>query len=385
MKIPAALTAGMLCFSALPQKMPVKNVPEGWLLWHSYSDYAAGDSRLFLRSPAGTVQEITGDFLHAMNGSFGRSPAQIVFMAIDNATDEWDIYLYDGSVRNLTPQSGCRNEDPKWSPDGSRIVFKRGRWDAAADDFVYDLALLDPADGTVTMLTDDRAEQAMPCFSADGSTLYYAEYEAGIGAICRMDLQTQARETIRRENGVTAYYPVVHGDKLYFTEWHSADNHCDRIMQYDGKQFTVMPFNSEYFDCSDACPAGSGMIYSSTQNGKYDLYYYDGAQSVPLAELNSDQNDLGACFFAAVQGDVNADGICSGADAAALRNYLLTKPDSALRDPAAADRSGDGILNAADLTLLKREIAAKQLHEAQYPVTIPQYLISILQMEYDMI
>ena len=30
-----------------------ENSPKGWLMWHSYSDYSALDSRLFLRSPQG--------------------------------------------------------------------------------------------------------------------------------------------------------------------------------------------------------------------------------------------------------------------------------------------------------------------------------------------
>ena len=335
---------------------PAAALPEGYLLWHSYSEYSALDSRLFLRSPDGQQQEIKGDFIHAMNGSFGNSPDDIVFMAIDKAADEWDIFRHQGGkITNLTPKSGFRNEDPKWSPDGSRIVFKRGKWDSTADDFLYDLALLNPSDGTVTMLTEDPAEQAMPCFSQDGKSLYYAEYENGIGLIRCMNLQTHTSEIIYHESDVNAYYPVIFGQDLYFTKWYSADNRCDRIMRYDGNDISPMPFDSAAYDCSDACPVPGGMIYSSTQNGTYDLYYFDGIQSLPLTDCSSEQNDLGASFFASLQGDVNADGRCDSADAILLQKWLLTMPEAADIDAAAADCNRDGILNAADLTLLRRQ------------------------------
>ena len=336
---------------------PEALLPEGWLLWHSYSEYAAADSRLLLRAPGGETQEIRGSFRNAMNGSFGNTPDQIVFMAIDEAADEWDIYRFDdGRITNLTPQSGYRNEDPKWSPDGRRIVCKRGRWDRDADDFVYDLALLDAETGAVTMLTDDRPEQAMPCFSADGRSLYYAEYTDGTGAICRMEIRTGETETIYSETGVNAYYPAVCGEMLYFTKWYSAENRCDQIMLYDGTQITALPFDSAAYDCSDACPLRGGMFYSSTQDGTYDLYYFDGTRSEKLTACSSGQNDLGAAFFAAVRGDLNADGLCSADDAELLRAWLLTVPETRLRNPQAADLNRDGILNAADFTLMKQAL-----------------------------
>ena len=50
---------------------------------------------------------------------------------------------------------------------------------------------------------------------------------------------------------------------------------------------------------------------------------------------------------------VNADGRTDSADAALLLQYLLTKTKT-LPSPDNADLDGNGILNAADLSALKR-------------------------------
>ena len=341
-------------------------MPKGWLLWHSYSTYAALDSKLYLHAPDGTTEEISGDFIHAMNGSFGAAPEEIVFMAIDPTADEWDIFLYrSGTVANLTKNSGFRNEDPKWSPDGKQIVFKRGRWDQSVNDFVYNLALLDLEQMTVTMLTDDAAEEAMPCFSADGNTLYYTSYTNGIGAIMRMDIAARRQETVFSESGVNAYYPVTNGTMLFFTKWLSAENHCDQLMCCDGQTIRALPFDSAQFDCSDACPVGDNtVIYSGTADGGYDLYFFDGQESAELKQ-STEKNDLGADFYAwsdyeaylkslRVTGDVNADGRLDFADVQILRQWLLAEPDRELIDWEAADLRRDGRLDANDLCLMKR-------------------------------
>lgn len=336
---------------------PVAELPRGWLLWHSYSSYAALDSKLYLRSPDGSITELSGDFVHAMNGNFGTMPEQITFMAIDPSADEWDIFLYDsGWITNLTQNSGFRNEDPKFSPDGKNIMFKRGQWDSRIGDFVYNLALLDIAANTVTILTDDMAEEAMPCFSADGKFIYYTSYTNGIGSIIRMDLTTHKPEMIFSENGVNAYYPIVQGNLLYFTKWYSAENRCDQLVCYDGNAVTALPFDSEHFDCSDACPVGdTAMIYSSTAKVGYDLYFYDGKDSVRL-DLNSDNNELGADFFAEVRGDVNCDGVFGAADVVLLQKWLIAVPDTHLKNWKAADFCEDNRLNVFDLCLMKREL-----------------------------
>ena len=337
-------------------------LPKSWLLWHSYRKYADLDSRLFLRDPDGKVCEITGSFIHAMNGKFGSSPESFVFMAIDEKADEWDIFLSQkGIITNLTENSGFRNEDPQWSPDGKSIVFKRGHWDTKADSFVYDLALIDITTKKITMLTDDDAEEAMPCFSADGKSLYYARYTGGIGSVIKMEIDTGKTEVIFSESGVTAYYPVVNGDMLYFTKWYSADNKCDQIMCFDGSKLRSLPFDSNEYDCSDACPAGGDkMIFSSTMNGGYDLYYYDGKKAAALDELNSDKNELGADIFLyedRIEGDVNADGEFNTADAVMMQRSILG--NCRLTNSTAGDLCKDGILDVFDLIIMKQELVRR--------------------------
>ena len=363
----AALTSALaLAVNTVPLPADALHceIPAGWLLWHSYSDYSAMDSTLFLRTPEGSISEISGSFVHPMNGCFGTSPDSIAFMAIDTAADEWDIYLYDaqtGTAENLTERSGYRNEDPKWSPDGQSIVFKRGHWDHSIDGFRYDLAVLDLSSREVTMLTDDIAEEAMPCYSPDGESIYYASYTDGIGSICRLELSSGVTETVYVEDSVTAYYPVCSDSEVYFTKWLSADNRCDQLMKLGNDGAERLPFNSDSCDCSDACPTGgSTMIYSSTANGSYDLYYFDGESSYRLDELSSGRNDLGAAFFPVtarsgsfIPGDVNSDGKFNVADAVSLRNWLLAEPGSSLSDWKAGDLFTDGRIDTFDLCFMR--------------------------------
>ncbi len=352
-----------LCADAFAEDSNSAVLTRGWILWHSYSDYSALDSELFLRSPDGSTETISGDFIHAMNGSFGTSPEQMTFMAIDQTADEWDIFLREnGNIVNLTQNSGLRNEDPKFSPDGTSIVFKRGHWDRSVDGFVYDLALMDVATREVTMLTNDLAEEAMPCFSSDGNYIYYASYTDGIGSICRYDTGSGSTEIVYSDEGVTAYYPVVSGEELYFTKWYSADNRCDQIVRMDENGVTRLSVDSSEYDCSDACPTGTdSIIFSSTMNGGYDLYFSDGENVFPLSELNTDKNELGADFFPCIEErDLNNDGEFGIADLVLFSEWLLGAADKELYNWRNADICSDERLNVFDLCVLRKEFAERQ-------------------------
>ena len=63
--------------------------------------------------------------------------------------------------------------------------------------------------------------------------------------------------------------------------------------------------------------------------------------------------------LAAVEGDVNGDGVFNVADAACLQKWLLADPDISLADWKAGDLNEDGSLNAMDLCRMKQMLLSQ--------------------------
>ncbi len=340
------LSGGLAILSMLPIQTAESALPDGILLWHSYSDYTAMDSALY-QYDTNTNERLTisdGSFVHAMNGDFGSHGYDITFMAIDPAADEWDIYRLNGisgRIENLTPNSGFRNEDPKFSPCGNKIVFKRGAWSHETDGFVYDLAELDLKTGTITMLTNDADEESMPVYAADGCILYSGMTPDGTG-IFRLDPSSGKKECLFLEENVTAYYPMTQGEHIYFTKWISPDNPKDCVAELVNGKAIMLPFCQERYNTSDVFPLQNDtFFYSSTKNGGYDLMYYDGTDEICIDLLNSSGQELGASFYSQEEAESI---VVSTAD------YLLHSGHASVN----MDADGNGTVNGFDLAFLKK-------------------------------
>ncbi len=81
---------------------------------------------------------------------------------------------------------------------------------------------------------------------------------------------------------------------------------------------------------------------------------------------------------AKIKGDVNADGTADLADVIALHKFLMTDA-ATVADPEAADMTGDGRLNAADLTLLKRLLMQAQESQSAKQFASPAELMQAVR------
>ena len=261
----------------------------GKMVYHTYSDYLSRDSKLYLvdfkKNNKVCLNDNFTDVEHTMNGSFSPDGKDIVFMGVTKReyADEWDIFKYDLDSKlliNLTKNNGYRNEDPKFSPDGRFIVYKKGYWSNKLEQTIYDICELELDTGISRNITNNLREESMPNYSVDGKYIYYMR---GLGAdseICKVDRRGESYgvECIFKDIGVQSYYPAIYKNKVYFSKWHSRSNSTDMLVILDENgNKTYGAFNNPDYNISDSYPICDEIVmFSGTMEelgeGGYDLY-----------------------------------------------------------------------------------------------------------------
>lgn len=334
----------------------VDSPSDGYLLYHAYSTYDAVDSKLYIQDLSTNKVECLSDkwnhISHAMNGDFGKTNNEFVFMAITN--DEWDVFYYNrrkDELINLTEGNGYRDEDPKFSPDGKKVIFKQGIWNHERDDFVYTIMEIDIESKQTREIISSYKESAMPYYTEDMLSIFYTK---GVGSECEIwnyNFETKIDKLVYGQENVQVYYPIVYKDSMYFSRWFSEENHSDIVVKYDmnTNSFLTLPFATGEFDCSDYFPVTDSTGYLCCNiNGSYDLYYYNGVSLLELENLNTNVNELGVCYISeTIYGDINGDKIINIFDCILLRKYLIYNP-APLNYDMSADFNNDGFVNVSD-------------------------------------
>ena len=120
------------------------------------------------------------------------------------------IDLATRAVRRVGPAGTWFDEDPSWSPDGSRIAFASTR----AGGGNLDIWIV-KADGSGLMrVTDDRAPDQDPAWAADGRSVFFTSERDGRGEIYRVWLDS--RKVERMTAGLArAIMPAASRDGQY--------------------------------------------------------------------------------------------------------------------------------------------------------------------------
>ncbi len=157
----------------------------GRIVFHRYTNYDAWDGHLYLFDFATKRLRCLSErweIDHAINANFSPDGKQIVFMGVPKGQhrgDAWNVYLWTINSRNqpvnLTEQPGTRDEDPRFAPDGKRIVFKQDG----------EIRIMELKNRQIQSIKFGgvKAERSMPMFTADAERIVYAE-----GARKDMDL-----------------------------------------------------------------------------------------------------------------------------------------------------------------------------------------------------
>ncbi len=292
----------------------------GKLIWHSYTSYGfTGVQSWMANFDTGDVYEITSSrLLGAMNYHFSPDGATVVVMADDNTittangSTAWDLWVASVTATGLTnitkitraAVDGSRNEDPKFSADGSRIIFKRNLNSIASID-VASIAVngVDQAPPQ-TVLLSVQTEVSMPYYLvgsdsnflyADNATHAIREYSGGV---------VSTLYTLGTHN----YYPVaIDATRFYFAAGQSNDwiYRGDTTAATATRAAFITGANNTY-EFADPCPITSDWLaYASTVpggSGTYDIWIgnFANGQAYNLNDwirgANHANSDLGPTF-----------------------------------------------------------------------------------------
>lgn len=111
----------------------------------------------------------------------------------------------------MTRIASARCGSPRWSPDGKRIAF-----DALGKAGGWDIWVVEANGGSPRQLTHGPADNAIPSWSPNGSSIYFASKRSGRFEIWRAQAGGSVEEQITRNGGYVAL-ASTDGKTLYYT------------------------------------------------------------------------------------------------------------------------------------------------------------------------
>ncbi len=282
---------------------PAKAALSGTLIYHRYTDYQSWDATMWtIDLASGDLEQVNKDWrtmISPINAHFSADGHSITFMgsAAGLSENEWDVFTsrWDGSTWtepiNLTGPNGARDEDPKFSPDGSTIIYK--------EDGV--LVTMNADGGNKTYLTKGKPESSMPYFAANGKDILFER----AGDIYL--LHNGKEKKMFAGKGQSSYYPIgLDQESFLYTRVQSTSH--DAIMKgnYDASPSTNYFFNSPDWDTSDSYPYEDGSRFIFYVTG--DFLIPHGGYNLAFADLKTHTRwDIDQWFKGRTGGDINTE------------------------------------------------------------------------------
>lgn len=287
----------------------------GKLAYHSYVSYGDGTSQIFIYDfTAHTLTQVSNSswgITDPMNASFSSDGKWLLFMGVQN--NAWNVFMWptDGShiPYNLTNSTGAtRNEDPKFTADGTGVIFKQNSANDMEGTLSYPGGI--PEFTSVIDITNNKTQDSMPFMTPDGTKLLFAEGTGGANlGLYEETIATGATVAFDATSGISTYYPVVRADgTVFYTKWNNATQQLDQL--YTKTSASSTPTQLSIDDCvsnnDDAGPVNGTnyVFFSSTTAGGYQLYLGDISTgqrwSLTQFGVNSDTTKakLGSSYYA---------------------------------------------------------------------------------------
>jgi Tol biopolymer transport system component len=204
------------------------NTPQGRIVFEAFVEY--DNTEIFVINADGSnLVRLTNRDGFDDDPAWSPDGTKIAFSS--SGFGKWNIFLMnsDGTnIERVTDHYGL-DGSPEWSPDGKEIVFqsdmdtKMIKYGDGRDDFsVYQLYIVNLVDGSVSRLTtDSQTNDIHPAWSPDGEHIIFSSIHGFENSQIEMvDSDGKNRQVIASDNVFSYYQPAwsPDGSQIVFME-----------------------------------------------------------------------------------------------------------------------------------------------------------------------
>ena len=231
-----------------------------------------GDFEIYAMNPDGTglVQLTDNAGFDDEDPSWLWDNQQIIFRSNRSGTsDIWTMNV-DGSNPVQITDNAADNEDPAFSPDGTKIVYE----EEDPDDGTLEIFIANADGSNPVQLTDAGGISEAPSFPRDGSTILFKSDRDGDFDVYTMDPDGSNLVKLTNTN-VDDFDPSwsPDGAQIVFSSQRAQPTREDLwIMNRDGSGQTRILFNSVWDWHPVFSTDGTQIIFTSDRDGDYELF-----------------------------------------------------------------------------------------------------------------
>ncbi len=207
---------------------------------------------------------------------------KIAFEANRDASREVYVTNADGSGQTNLTNNLDEDDDPRWSPDGTKIVFARET--ASSDEDIY---VMDADGSQVVQLTTHPAQDEDPSWSPDGTKIVFQSDRDGNGEVYVMNADGSGQTNLTNSPfGEDEPHFSPDGSRIAFDTDRDSNNEI-YVMNADGSSQTNVsnhPANDVDLNWS---PDGARIAFNTDRDGNDEVYVMD-ANGANQTRLTSD-------------------------------------------------------------------------------------------------
>ena len=201
--------------------------------------------------------------------------------------DVWNLYTIEPDGSNLTQLTDFRSNNADWSPDGSKIIFQSDHQNEPQD--TPDIYVIDAnGENLVEILDDPSVPDFNPRWAGDDQIMFLSGRESGFEVFLMNADGSEITQVTESGASITNASVSPDGERIAFTYPQGGKFTDLYVIDKDGALDSVVRLTQDatYDDGTAWSPDGQRIFFFSDRGGNYDLWMIgaDGSNPVQLTD-----------------------------------------------------------------------------------------------------